>query len=76
MPRKPPPGKSLAEVNPELAKDWHPTKNGELTPNDFSSGSDKKTWWICVKNKNHIWEARIYNRALKKTGCPYCNGKY
>lgn len=75
MPRKPPPGKSLAEVNPELSEEWHPTKNGELTPNNFSSGSDKKIWWICVKNKNHIWEASIYNRALKKTGCPYCNGK-
>ena len=31
MPRKPPIGKSLAEVNPKLAKEWHLTKNGELT---------------------------------------------
>ena len=30
MARKPPKGKSLAEVNPELAKQWHPTKNGDL----------------------------------------------
>ena len=26
-PRKPKPGQSLAEVNPELAKQWHPDKN-------------------------------------------------
>ena len=32
MARKPPKGKSLAEVNPELAKQWHSSKNGDLTP--------------------------------------------
>ena len=36
MARKPPKGKSLAEVNPQLAKDWHPTKNGDLTALDGS----------------------------------------
>tara|TARA_B110000285_G_scaffold180449_1_gene203483 strand:+ start:85 stop:225 length:141 start_codon:yes stop_codon:yes gene_type:complete len=45
MPRKPPSGKSLAEVNPELAEEWHPTKNGELTPFDVTKGSNKKVWW-------------------------------
>jgi len=32
---------------PELAKEWHPTKNGELTPYDVSYGSGKKVWWKC-----------------------------
>jgi hypothetical protein len=36
MSRKPPKGKSLAEVNPQLAKEWHPTKNGDLTALDGS----------------------------------------
>tara|TARA_B110000459_G_scaffold134930_1_gene147416 strand:+ start:443 stop:544 length:102 start_codon:yes stop_codon:yes gene_type:complete len=31
MARKPPKAKSLAEVNHELAEQWHPTKNGDLT---------------------------------------------
>ena len=26
--------KSLAETHPEVAKQWHPTKNGNLTPFD------------------------------------------
>ena len=39
MPRKPPIGKSLAEVNPKLAKQWHSTMNGALMPLDVSSGS-------------------------------------
>ena len=36
MSRKPAKGKSLAEVNPQLAKEWHPTKNGDLTALDGS----------------------------------------
>ena len=31
-PLKPKPGQSLAEFNVELAMQWHPTKNGDLTP--------------------------------------------
>lgn len=42
---KPPKGKSLAEVNPELAKEWHPTNNGDLTTMDVTVGSAKKVWW-------------------------------
>ncbi|MDB4648927.1 zinc-ribbon domain-containing protein [Crocinitomicaceae bacterium] len=74
MPRKPPPGKSLAEVNPELAKEWHPTKNGELTSYDVTSGSDKKVWWQCKKGNDHEWEAFVNNRS-KGQGCPFCSGR-
>ena len=74
MPRKPPHGKSLAEVNPELAKEWHPTKNGELTPFDFSYGSANKVWWKCDKGVDHEWEAPIYSRS-NGSGCAVCSGK-
>ena len=40
MTRKPPKGKSLAEINPELAEQCHPTKNGDLTP--FQSRREMK----------------------------------
>ena len=39
--RKPPKGKSLAEVNPGLAEQWHPTLNGGLTPFDFTTNSKR-----------------------------------
>jgi hypothetical protein len=26
---------NLKKINPKLAKQWHPTKNGNLTPKDF-----------------------------------------
>ena len=65
--------KSLAYKFPELVKEWHPTKNGELTPHSVMPGSGKKVWWIC--NHNHEWEATISNRTGRKSGCPYCSGK-
>lgn len=33
---------SLFEENPDLAKEWHPTKNGNLTPCDVSASSGRK----------------------------------
>jgi hypothetical protein len=73
MARKPPKGKSLAELNPELAKQWHPTKNGDLNPFDFSYGSNKEVWWKCEKGEDHEWEASIGNRS-KGQGCSVCRG--
>jgi hypothetical protein len=62
---------SLAVVEPTLAKEWHPTKNGELTPNDVTHGSGKKVWWLC--NKKHEWKISINNRTKpSRNGCPYC----
>ena len=43
---------SLASVNPELAKQWHPIKNGNFTPSRLSAGSHKKVWWKCEKGKD------------------------
>ncbi|MFT4801786.1 MAG: hypothetical protein ACI93N_001561 [Flavobacteriaceae bacterium] len=73
MPRKLPKGKSLAEVNTELAKEWHSTKNGDLTPSDFTSGSGEKVWWKCDKGEDHEWEASVHKRSSGRS-CPVCNG--
>jgi hypothetical protein len=66
---------SLAETHPEVAKQWHPTKNDDLTPSDVTYGSDKIIWWKCSKGNDHEWEARIANRTTLKRGCPICGGK-
>ena len=34
---------------PHLVKEWHPTMNGDLTPEDITHGSKKKVWWLCSK---------------------------
>ena len=64
----------LSEYDSELAKEWHPTKNGDLTPNQVRAGSDKKVWWLCKNDKTHEWEASVSGRATKGTGCPFCSG--
>ena len=50
----------LSEKYPKLVKEWHPTKNGDLTPSDVTHGSNKKVWWVC--NKNHDYEQKIVNK--------------
>ena len=62
----------LATINPKLAAEWHPTKNGYLTPADVMSGSNKKVWWRC--EKGHEWETVIANRSAGY-GCPVCCGR-
>jgi len=63
----------LQTLNPELSIQWHPTKNGNLTPNDVTPGSGKKVWWCC--DKKHEWEATI-NSRVNGRGCPFCSGRY
>ena len=67
------PENSLAEVNPELAKEWHPTKNKPLTPYNFTRSARLKVWWQC--DEGHEWKANIYSRNLGGHGCPVCTGK-
>ncbi len=64
-------GNDLKSQNPKLAKQWHPTKNGDLKPSNVFSHSGKKVWWIC--KEKHEWEAAIYHRSNNR-GCPYCSG--
>ena len=73
--RKAVPDKTLAAHSPEVAKEWHPTKNLPLNPTKIGYGSSKKVWWMCSTNKSHIWQAVIGARTkAKPTGCPYCKG--
>ena len=62
---------SLAQVRPDIAKDWHPYKNAPLTPNDVVAGGYKKVWWIC--RHGHEWEAPVGRRVNAGTGCPKCS---
>lgn len=65
---------SLATRNPEVAAQWHPTKNGNSTPHDLTRGSQQKVWWRCIQGPDHEWQATVANRT-KGRGCPCCKGK-
>ena len=60
----------LSTTHPALAKEWHPTKNGDITTDEVTYGSHKKVWWIC--SQSHEWRATIYNRSKNLSGCSYC----
>ncbi|MCK4345758.1 MAG: zinc-ribbon domain-containing protein [Bacteroidales bacterium] len=67
---------SLKARRPDLAKEWHPSKNGEKTPENTTIRSHKEIWWQCKKNPNHIWPATPSNRSRKSGGdCPICSNR-
>ena len=63
----------LLTTNFDIATEWHPYKNGNLSPSDFTSGSNKKVWWKC--SLGHEWQTKIIQRS-NGSGCPYCSGLY
>jgi len=62
----------LATKNPKLALEWHPTKNGKLTPYDVTANSGQYAWWKC--DKGHEWRAIIASRNNGRC-CRYCAGQ-
>jgi len=61
----------LLTKRPDVAGDWHPTKNGELAPRDVTVNSNKTVWWKC--QRGHEWQATV-TRRTRGTGCPHCKG--
>ena len=70
--KKATPEHNLAVKFPDLVKEWHPSKNGQIKPNDMMPKSCRKVWWKC--DKEHEWEAKIYSRT-NGNGCPFCSGR-
>lgn len=71
----------LATVLPELAAEWHPTKNGRLTPQDVTAGSSKMVWWLLPyddpntgKHFDFEWYTMVAHRK-NGCGCPYLSNK-
>ncbi len=72
--RKPRPGQSLADRFPDIAAQWHPTRNGALTPAQIMPASNTKTWWRC--RDGHEWEATVAGRTSSRgSGCPVHAGR-
>ena len=64
---------SLRETNPELAIEFHPSKNGELTPDNITAGRFKYVWWKCSKC-GYEWQ-QSPNTRKQGRGCPHCSGR-
>ncbi len=59
----------LKSVCPKVAKEWHPTKNGTVTPEQVWPKSPLSVWWKC--EKGHEWQEKIKSRTLQPE-CPRC----
>jgi hypothetical protein len=71
----------LASKEPDLAEQWHPTKNGTLTPDKVVSGSRKEVWWQLPyddpntgKHFDFEWKEQICVR-MRWPGCPIVSGR-
>ena len=54
---------------PELVKEWHPTKNRDLTTKNFTYGSNYKACWFCAKGHSYQSSIKERTRKGKPTGC-------
>lgn len=59
----------LRTLFPQLALEWHPTKN-KLQPTEIQPGSPTNYWWLC--QEKHAFRASPVNRTRGGTGCPSC----
>lgn len=66
---------SLAGRFPELAREWHPTKNRSLRPGDVRWGDRRKVWWKCAAGPDHEWQATIAYRSAQGGKCSFCIGR-
>lgn len=63
----------LVTIYPNIAEQWHPTKNGKLKPDEVAYGSGVKVWWVCEKDKkNHVWKTAVVKRTRENQNCPRC----
>jgi DNA-directed RNA polymerase subunit RPC12/RpoP len=63
---------SVTALRPDMASQWHPIKNRDLTPCDITLGSDKKVWWL--GDCGHEWDSPVSSK-MNGQGCPYCDNK-
>lgn len=68
--------KSIKITHPELAKEFHPTLNGNKRPELLSYGSTQNVYWQCIKcgyGSEGEWITTVGNRTKTCTSCPCCN---
>lgn len=62
---------SLASRYPSIAAEWHPEKNGAITPKMVSYGTPDKYWWKCLVCQRE-WSAAVVDRTTGGKGCSKC----
>jgi Probable Zinc-ribbon domain len=60
--RRVPPERSLAALHPDLARELHPTRNGDLDPYRVAPTSHRTAWWRC-RTCGHEWRTLLNTRV-------------
>lgn len=63
---------SFEECYPLLAADWHPVKNGALTPSMFRPNVTYKFNWICRRCKKTYRMSMANRLKVNPDTCPFC----
>jgi hypothetical protein len=62
----------LADTLPEIASQWHPTRNGKLTPRDVVWDSQRTVWWL-ANCCGYEWQESPRSRdKYDRLRCPQC----
>jgi hypothetical protein len=60
---------NLMLSRPDLVREWHPSKNGSLSPRDVRIDSSRDVYWLC--DQGHWWLATVADR-VSGMKCSYC----
>ena len=64
----------LATTDPDLAEQWHPEKNGRVSPETVRPASFKVYWWRC--DMGHEFQAAPVHRTRVNQPCPGCQTRW
>jgi len=62
---------SLVAVAPNVAAEWHPTKNA-VAPHEIAADHAMSAWWVCPNG--HEYQATVRARTQSNRRCPTCYG--
>lgn len=62
--------KNLATKRPDIAAEWHPTKNKRSADEITNLRDSTAVWWLC--ERGHTWEKSVAARLKRDVPCPIC----
>ncbi|MCB1282373.1 MAG: DEAD/DEAH box helicase family protein, partial [Salinibacterium sp.] len=65
---------SLAARFPTIAAEWHPERNGDITPEAVDADHQMNAWWRC--ERGHEFQATVRSRCRANRRCPVCYGSW
>lgn len=62
----------LADLSPEIASQWHPTRNGRYTPHNVVWDSQRQVWWRSECCDREWQESPRDRDKYQRLRCPAC----